>query len=102
MQPDGRVRVGVALDAGAVRRWHSTAVSEIERLGFCEVTVFAREAGTGSTARRLRGAARHWLYEAYALADRRWFGRDDDALAQVPIARCGGDSTRRVHLRGDW
>jgi hypothetical protein len=102
MQPDGRVRVGVALDAGAVRRWHSTAVSEIKGLSFCDVTVFAREAGAGATARRLRGAARHWLYEAYVLADRRWFGRDDDALAQAPIERCGGDSTRRVHLRGEW
>jgi hypothetical protein len=102
MQPDGRLRVGVALDAGAGRRWHSTAVSEIERLGFCEVTVFAREAGAGATAPRLRAAARHWLYEAYVLADRRWFGRHDDALAQVPIERCGGDSTRRVHLRGEW
>jgi hypothetical protein len=102
MQPDGPLRVGVALDAGAVRRWHSTAVSEIKRLGFCEVTVFAREAGAGATAPRLRAAARHWLYEAYVLADRRWFGRDDDALAKVPIERCGGDSTRRVHLRGEW
>ena len=39
------LRVGMALDAGAVRRWHATAVSEIERLGFCEVTVFVRERG---------------------------------------------------------
>jgi hypothetical protein len=102
MQSDGRIRVGVALDAGAVRRWHSTAVSEIERLSFCEVTVFEREAAPVATARRLRGAAHHWLYEAYVLADRRWFGRDDDAMAHVPIERCGGDSTRRVRLRGEW
>jgi hypothetical protein len=102
MQPDGRIRVGVALDAGVVRRWHSTAVSEIERLSFCEVTLFGREAGASATARRLRGAALHWLYEAYVLADRLWFGRDDDALVHVPIEHCGADSTRRVHLRGEW
>jgi hypothetical protein len=74
----------------------------MERLGFCEVIVFAREAGAGATARPLGGGERHWLYEAYVLADRRWFGRDDDALAPVSSERCGGDSTRRVELRGEW
>jgi hypothetical protein len=93
----------VLIDAAGVRRWHSTAVSEIERLGFCRVTVFARQSGGGAKSRRVREAARHWLYEAYVLADRRWFGRnDDDALARLPIERCGGEGTRRVHLDGEW
>jgi hypothetical protein len=46
-------------------------------------------------------AARHLLYEAYVRADRRWFGRDDDPLAAVPVESCGGASTRRVRLPGD-
>jgi hypothetical protein len=96
---DGFLKVGVLLDEREVRRWHSTAVSEIERSGCCELTVFSR---SGANARRLKGAAHHWLYDAYVLADRRLFGRDDDALAHVPVDRCGSGSTRRVHIDGDW
>jgi hypothetical protein len=99
---DGRVRVGVVLDERDVRRWHSTAVSEVERLGSCTLIVFSREAGSGANTRRLRSAARHWLFHAYVRADRRWFGRDDDALARVPVDRCGGGGMRRVRLQGDW
>jgi hypothetical protein len=91
------MRVGVLLETGAAQRWHSTAMSEIERLGFCEVTVFARDSGAGAP----RPTPGHWLYEAYALADRRWFGGSDDALAHMPIERCGGEGTRRVRLDGD-
>jgi hypothetical protein len=100
--PDGLVRVGVVLDERSVRRWHSTAISEIERLGFCELTVFARHSGGGGArARRWTEAARHLLYEAYVRADRRWFGRDDDPLATVPVESCGGATARRVRLPGD-
>jgi hypothetical protein len=91
------MRVGVLLEDGGARRWHSTAVFEIERLGFCDVTVFAGDSGAGAS----RPTPRHWLYEAYVLADRRWFGGSDDALAHVPIERCGGEGTRRVRLDGD-
>ena len=99
MPPDRRVRVGVALEAGAVPRWHASALSEIEGLGFCEVTVLVREAAAG---RRVRGSARHWLYDAYVRADRRCFGRHDDALAPVPVERCGRAGTRRVQVPGAW
>ena len=102
MQPDRPLRVGIALDAGAVRRWHATAVSEVERLGFCRVTVFVCEPGRSTIRRRLRRAARHPLYEGYLLADRRLFGGDDDALARVPIEDCGGEGTRRIRLAGGW
>jgi hypothetical protein len=91
--------VGVALDAGRLRRWHAAAVGEIDRLGCCDVTVFWREAQAPRRAGRLSAAAHHWLYEAYVLADRRWFGHDDDALARVPPERCGG---QWVDLPGDW
>jgi hypothetical protein len=96
------MRVGVLLEAGGARRWHSTAVSEIERLGFCTVTVFARESGGGAKVQRLGEAVRHWLYEAYVLADRRLLGRDDDPLTRLPAEGCGGESTRRIRLDGDW
>jgi hypothetical protein len=99
---DGLLRVGVALDERDVRRWHSTAVSEVERSGCCSVTLFCRESGGGASARRLADAARHWLYEAYVRVDRRWFGRPDDALARVPIDHCGGPDARRVRLQGGW
>ena len=102
MQPDRPLRVGIALDAGAVRRWHATAVSEIERLGFCRLTVFVCEPGRSTIRRRLRRAARHALYEGYLLADRRLFGGDDDALARVSIEGCGGEGTRRIRLAGGW
>ena len=102
MQPDRPLRVGIALDAGAVRRWHATAVSEIERLGFCRVTVFVCEPGRSTIRRRLRRAARHPLYEGYLLADRRLFGGDDDALARVPIEGCGSEGTRRIRLAVGW
>jgi hypothetical protein len=102
MAPGGRLRVGVALDAGAVQRWHATAVAEIERLGCCTVTVLWREPGAAPRARRLPRPAQYWLYEAYVLADRRWFERGDDALAAVPVWSCGGDGTRRVRLEGEW
>ncbi len=96
------MRVGVLLEADGARRWHSTAVSEIERLGFCTVTVFARESGGGAKVQRLGEAVRHWLYEAYVLADRRLLGRDDDPLARLPAEGCGGANTRLVRLDGDW
>jgi hypothetical protein len=89
------LRVGAVLDQRDVRRWHASAIAEIERLGCCQVTVFARD---GADRPRSRWAARHWLYRAYTLADRRVFGRDDDALARVPIDRCGGPGTRRLDL----
>ncbi len=94
------LRVGVVLAEPDVPRWHATAVSEIERLGFCSLTVFSSE---GHVARRRgpREAARQLLYDAYVLADRRWFGRADDTLARVPIDRCGGAGARRVELPAD-
>jgi hypothetical protein len=105
----GLLQVGVVLDERDVRRWHSTAVSEIERLGFCELTVFACDSDSGAGTRRLmrepftrlREAVRHWLYRVYASADRRWFGRADDAVARVP-SHLLGNAKRRVHLGGDW
>jgi hypothetical protein len=77
------VRVGVVLDEH-VRRWHETAMDQIERLGFCEVIVLTREAG-GGEPRRLR----HALYSAYVALDRRVFGSDDDPVARVPLRRPG-------------
>jgi hypothetical protein len=106
----GSLRVGVVLDERDLRRWQATAVSEIEQSGFCSLTVFTSDATGGASAwrfggdpfTRLREAGRHWLYRAYELADRRWFGRADDVLARVPLHRCLGEATRRVHLGGDW
>lgn len=104
------LRVGVVLDERDIRRWQATAVSEVERSGFCEVIIFTRDSGSGASARRfiaepftrLREALRHWLYRAYERVDRSWFGRDNDALARVSLHRCDGGVARRVHLRGDW
>ena len=94
------LRVGVVLAEPDVPRWHATAVSEIERLGFCTLTVFS----SGGRVARWRGpreAARQLLYDAYVRADRRWFGRADDALGQVPTSRCGNAGAHRVRLPGD-
>lgn len=91
----GLLRVGVVLDERNVRGWHATAIAEIEQSGCCELTVFARG---GAYPRRSRWAARHWLYGAYMLADRRLFGRADDPLARVPIDRCGRAGKRPLDL----
>ena len=94
------LRVGVVLAAPDVPRWHATAVSEIERLGFCSLTVFSCK---GRVARRRgpREAARRLLYDAYVLADRRWFGSADDALARVPSEHAVARGARRVELPAD-
>jgi hypothetical protein len=104
----GSLRVGVVLDERDLRRWQSIAVSEIEGSDFCELTVFTSGAAgggarglVGDPLARLREAGRHWLYRTYELVDRRWFGRADDVLARVPLHRCIGKATRRVHLEGD-
>jgi hypothetical protein len=76
------VRVGVVLDERDVRRWHETAIDQIERLGFCEVIVLTGEPG-GDRPRGLR----HALYRAYELLDRRVFGSDGDPLSRVPFHR---------------
>jgi hypothetical protein len=76
------VRVGVVLDEHDVRRWHETAIDEIERLGFCEVVVLTCEpSGDGATG------LRHALYRVYEALDRRVFGSDADPLARVPLRR---------------
>ena len=82
------MRVGVVLDGRDVRRWHETAIDQIERLGFCEVIVLTRELGGGEST-GLREALRHALYSAYVLVDRRVFGSDDDPVARVPLRRPG-------------
>src|SRR5215217_5189779 len=88
MAAGDHLRVGVVLDERDVRRWHETAMDQIERLGFCEVIVLTREARcAGSTG--LREAPGHALYSAYELVDRRVFGSDDDPLARVPLRRPG-------------
>jgi hypothetical protein len=74
------MRVGVVLDERDIRRWHETAIDQIERLGFCEVIVLTREPG-GDRPRGLR----HALYSAYEVLDRRVFGSDGDPLARVPF-----------------
>jgi hypothetical protein len=99
---DGLVRIGVALDERDVRRWHSTAVSDVERSGCCTLVLFSRESGAGATARPFMEAARHCLYEGYVRVDRRWFGDDDDPLVRVPVDHCGGRDARRIRLQGDW
>jgi hypothetical protein len=76
------VRVGVVLGEHDVRRWHETAMDQIERLGFCELVVLTRQPGGGEP----RGL-RHALYSAYVLADRRVFGSENDPLARVPLRR---------------
>jgi hypothetical protein len=109
-QAEGFLRVGVVLDERDVRRWQVAAVSEVERLGSCELTVITSgpdgSAGTrrftGAPFTRLREAVRHSLYRLYEYADRRWFGRDDDALGSESIHRGDGDVGNRVHLKGDW
>ena len=88
MAEGDHLRVGVVLDERDVRRWHETAMDQIERLGFCEVIVLIREPGGGAST-RLREALRHALYSAYVLADRRVFGSDDDPIARVPLRRPG-------------
>jgi hypothetical protein len=94
------LRVGVVLAEPVVPRWHATAVSEIERLGFCSVTVFS---SSDRVARRRgpREATRQLLYDAYVRADRRWFGRADDPLGRVPTDGCGDAGAHRVRLSGD-
>jgi hypothetical protein len=94
---DVALRVGVVLPEPDVPRWHATAVSEIERLGFCSLTVFSCKVG-GPGA---RGGRDQLLYDAYVRADRRVFGRSGDALARVPIGECGGPGVRRVRLPAD-
>jgi len=69
-----------------VRRWHETAMEEIERLGSCEVIALTG-APSGDRPAGLRDALRHALYRAYVLADRRVFGSDDDPLARVALRR---------------
>jgi hypothetical protein len=76
------MRVGVVLHEHDVRRWHETAIDQIERLGFCEVVVL-----TGDPRRDESTGVRHALYRAYELVDRRIFGSDDDPLARVPLRR---------------
>lgn len=109
MSPAGRsLRVGVVLDEGDVRGWQAAAVSDIERTGLCEVTVFTRGSGGGASTRRivghelsrLRRAVRHWLCHAYERADRSWFGAGNDALGRVSFPQDDGRA-HRVHLRGD-
>jgi hypothetical protein len=73
------VRVGVVLDEHDVRRWHETAMEEIERLGFCELIVLTRE----PDGDRPRGL----LYNVYEHLDRRVFGSDHDPLSRVPLRR---------------
>jgi hypothetical protein len=72
------VRVGVVLDEQDVRRWHQTAIDQIERLGSCEVVVLTRKSG---------GARSTGLYGVYERLDRRLFGSDDDPLERVPLRR---------------
>jgi hypothetical protein len=76
--------VGVVLDERDVRRWHETAMEEIERLGFCELLVLTSKPDGGRSA-GLRDA----FYRAYELVDRRVFGSDDDPVARVPLRRPG-------------
>jgi hypothetical protein len=78
------VRVGVVLDEHDVRRWHETAIDEIERLGFCEVVVLVREPSGAGPA-----GLRHALYRVYEALDRRVFGSHDDPIARVPLRRQG-------------
>jgi hypothetical protein len=78
------VRVGVVLDEHDVRRWHETAMEEIERLGFCEMIVLTCEPGGGRST-GLRDA----LYRTYEFLDRRVFGNDADPVARVPLRRPG-------------
>jgi hypothetical protein len=92
----GGLHVGVVLAEPDVPRWHATAVAEIERLGFCSLTVFSWTGGVAQTLGR-----RQLLYEAYVRADRRIFGRADDALGRVPTEHCGGTGARRVRLPAD-
>jgi hypothetical protein len=94
------LRVGVVLAEPDVPRWHAAAVAEIERLGFCNLTVFSSN-GRGARTRGPREAARQLLYDAYVRADRRWFGRADDTLARVPTDHCGDTGAHRVRLPGD-
>jgi hypothetical protein len=82
------LRVGVVLDEGDVRRWHETAMDQIERLGFCELIVLTRGPGGGGST-GLREGLRHALYSTYERVDRRVFGSDDDPVARVPLRRPG-------------
>jgi hypothetical protein len=55
------LRVGVVVAEPEVPRWHATAVSEIERLGFCSLTVFSSE-GRVAPSPGPREAAQQLLY----------------------------------------
>ncbi len=46
------LRVGVVIDEREVRRWHETAIAEIERLGFFEVIVLTCAPACTSTGGR--------------------------------------------------
>ena len=76
------MRVGVVLDERAIRRWHETAMDEIERLGFCELVVLTLGRRGGEST-----GLRHALYRAYERLDRRVFGSADDPVARVPLRR---------------
>jgi hypothetical protein len=97
MAEPGILQVGVVIDGRDARRWHATTISTIEELSFCEVTVFTVDRGPRPRPGP-REALRHLLYGVYVWADRRWFGRDGDPLARVPVERCAGPGTRRVEL----
>ena len=79
-----QLRIGVVVDETDVRRWHETAMDEIERLGFCEVIVLTR----GPVGGRSAGPG-DALYRTYERVDRRVFGSDDDPIARVPLRRLG-------------
>ena len=86
MAAGDQLRVGVVLDERDVRRWHETAMQQIERLGFCELIVLTRERDGGEST-GLREALRHALYSAYVLLDQRVFGSDGDPVARAPLRR---------------
>jgi len=76
------LRVGVVLDEHDVRRWHETALGQIERLGSCELVVLTCEPPPAEST-----GLRHALHGAYERLDRHLFGSDDDPLAKVPLRR---------------
>ena len=106
--PPVLLKVAVVVDGQLMRRWQSTAIAEIEQLGFCRTTIFAcvgRSAarhGPAPRLARLRAALRHALYGAYIRADRHWFGNACDPLGRMPAPGPDAEASRPVRVQAGW
>jgi hypothetical protein len=96
MADGGLLRVGVVLDGPDVPRWQQIAVSELDGSGVCEVILLRSH-----PERAGRRALRRWLYHAYERADRRVFGRPDDALEPVKLTGSWSSAADRAAIAAE-